>query len=346
MWNVEKRLQGWLDSPLTESGLSSAGLLAERLKDIEFDKIYASDQKRAVETAKILRGDRNTEIISLEDLRELGFGKWEGMTLQEIQSAYPEEYNTYKQSPDRYQSVGGENLEMLFQRIGRAIDNITSGDHSDVLVVSHGVAIRAIISTIMKLPIERFGEIPVYPGTSLTIIEGEGRDLKILKMADIEHNRRLQSMFRSMRRKDRETTPEKAIEILERAEHGVLSINGDGGYPYGVAMSHVVLDEKLYFHCAPKGQKLDMIVKNQLVSYSAVASSKTLPEEFATDYESAIVFGKASIVEGEEKLKALEGLIKKYSPDHLDKGMQYIGKDKDKTVVIRVDIDHITGKIR
>lgn len=154
-------------------------------------------------------------------------------------------------------------------------------------------------------------------------------------------------MFRSMRRKDREVTHDKAMDILERAEYGVLSINGGAGdYPYGVVLSHVIIDGKIYFHCANKGQKLDMIENNNLVSYSAVARSEVLPSEFATDYESAVVFGKASLVDGEEKTRALVGLINKYSSDFLEKGMEYINKDKDRTVVIKIDIDHITGKIR
>lgn len=187
LWNVERRLQGWRDSPLTESGLKNAQKLAERLKVIDFDIIYTSNQKRAIDTARILRGDQDTEIISLEELRELGFGKWEGMTLQEIEVVYPEEYSTYKKSPVRYKSVGGENIEELFQRVKKAIDHIISQEYSNVLIVSHGVTIRAIVSTILGNPIDRFGEIPVYPGTSLTIIESDGEKTRIVKFADSEH---------------------------------------------------------------------------------------------------------------------------------------------------------------
>ena len=81
-WNTIGRLQGWLDSPLTEEGIKRAERLSKRLENIDFDSIYSSSQKRALDTAHILN-KKNIEIQILDELKELSLGKWEGMKLKD-----------------------------------------------------------------------------------------------------------------------------------------------------------------------------------------------------------------------------------------------------------------------
>ncbi|MDX9918276.1 MAG: histidine phosphatase family protein, partial [Gudongella sp.] len=175
VWNVEKRLQGWMDSPLTENGIKGAEKLRDRLKNEGIDYIYTSDLKRAVSTAEIIRDDSKIEIELLEDLREIKFGDWEGELLQDIKSKYPHEYNIYLSNPKEYNLISGENIEELFERAYKALDFIVSSGHKRVLIVSHGVTIRAIIAILMNVPYERFKDIPVYAGTSLSVFEGESK---------------------------------------------------------------------------------------------------------------------------------------------------------------------------
>jgi nitroimidazol reductase NimA-like FMN-containing flavoprotein (pyridoxamine 5'-phosphate oxidase superfamily) len=77
-----------------------------------------------------------------------------------------------------------------------------------------------------------------------------------------------------------------------------------------------------------------------------VGATELLPEKFSTKYESAIVFGKASEVYGGEKQEALMAILRKYSSDYLDKGIQYIKNDSSKTKVIKIEIERMTGKAR
>ena len=84
-WNVERRLQGRKDSELTEEGIKRAIMLRDRLQDVDFDMIYSSPLNRALETAKIIKGQRNIEIIIHKSLCELDFGNWEGMQISEIE---------------------------------------------------------------------------------------------------------------------------------------------------------------------------------------------------------------------------------------------------------------------
>lgn len=151
-------------------------------------------------------------------------------------------------------------------------------------------------------------------------------------------------MFKQMRRKEREIEIVEAKEILKNGEYGVLSTNGENGYSYGTPLSYVYFNNSVYFHCALEGQKLENINYNKKVSFCVVGKTCVIPEKFSTKYESTILFGEANEVFGEEKNEALLELLKKYSPDFIDKGKLYIKNAGDKTRVIKMIIDKISGK--
>jgi uncharacterized protein len=152
--------------------------------------------------------------------------------------------------------------------------------------------------------------------------------------------------MKTIRRKDREITTREAIEILDSAEYGVLSTVGKDGQPNGVPLSYVYRNSSIYFHCALIGQKLDNITDNPKVSFCVVGRTKVLPDKFAIEYESAIAFGLASEVFGNERYNALVWLLEKYCPDCVDEGKQYIERKDKATKVIKIEISHISGKAR
>lgn len=153
-------------------------------------------------------------------------------------------------------------------------------------------------------------------------------------------------MFREMRRKDRQLDQNLAIEILHQGDYGVLSTLGENGYPYGVPLNYIMMDGDIYFHCARQGQKVDNILYNEKVSFCVVEKSEIKSKEFSTDYSSVIVFGRTMEVEGEEKKKALQAFINKFSPSYLTQGKDYIEKMKKNAQVIKLKVEHITGKAR
>ena len=152
--------------------------------------------------------------------------------------------------------------------------------------------------------------------------------------------------FRKMRRKDRQVFDDLVNEILVKGEYGVLSIMGENGYPYGVPVNFAYYDDGIYFHCAKTGHKLDAIIKDNRVSFCVVTDTELQPEDFTTKYKSVIAFGTAKEVEGEEKKRALMLLIKKYSSGFMDKGRDYVNKQAAGTVIVKISIEHITGKAR
>lgn len=150
--------------------------------------------------------------------------------------------------------------------------------------------------------------------------------------------------FREMRRNDRVLTTESTIMCLEIGKYGTLSTICENGYPYSLPISYVYCDGAIYIHSAVTGQKLDNITNNKKVSFSVVNNTNVVASEFTTKYESVVVFGDACEVYDDEKEKALVELIEKYSPDFLEKGIEYISKASRATKVIKIEIKHITGK--
>lgn len=187
-WNKEGRLQGWKNSHLTEKGIRDAKKLGNRLKNINFDCIYSSPQGRALDTAKYIRGDKNTQIVICDSLKEMGFGKWEGMENKEIEIQYPKEYFNFWNKPHLYRTVEGENFDELFNRIKNALDRIIKDNEGEnVLIVSHGVAIKAMYSIIKRCPLEElWNSIPIR-NNSLTIVEVRDGDINIILETDTSH---------------------------------------------------------------------------------------------------------------------------------------------------------------
>ncbi len=149
-----------------------------------------------------------------------------------------------------------------------------------------------------------------------------------------------------MRRTDRMINEEEAMNILKKAEYGVLSTMSADNQPYGFPIHFCILNNSIYIHCANKGLKIENFTLNQKVSFCVVGDTCVLPEEFATKYESTIVSGSISEVFESEKLKALKGLLQKYSKNHLEKGKKYIVAAKEKTRVFKIGIETISGKVR
>lgn len=150
--------------------------------------------------------------------------------------------------------------------------------------------------------------------------------------------------MRSIRDTQKQVTHDESMEILRQVEYGVLSTTGKDGYPYGLPLHYIILNDAVYLHCALEGHIMDNLSDNNKVCFTVVGYSELVPSSFTANYESVIVFGKANLVEEAEKIDMLKALVKKYSPEYYDKGMKVIDSFKDKCSVIRIDVEHITGK--
>lgn len=149
-------------------------------------------------------------------------------------------------------------------------------------------------------------------------------------------------MFKQMRRNKQELSLEENIEILKRGTSGVLACIGEDEYSYAVPLSYVYHNSKIYFHCAKSGHKLDAIQYNNKVSFCVIDKDQIVPEEYTTYFRSVIVFGKARILDENEKRESLEILATKYSP-YLDNTKE-IDKFIKVVTMIEIDIEHMSGK--
>lgn len=146
------RCYGRLDVGLSPTGLASAERLAENLRDVELDAVYASPRLRAVQTAAAL----DTALTIDDRLRELDFGELEGRTYDEIKRDQPDFFRRWMETPTLVRFPGGESYAELRERVAAAVkDVIAANSGRTVALVSHGGVIRAALVVALGLPDDR-----------------------------------------------------------------------------------------------------------------------------------------------------------------------------------------------
>ena len=153
-------------------------------------------------------------------------------------------------------------------------------------------------------------------------------------------------MFREMRRKKQALSPEACAEVLNRGTSGVLALQGDEEYPYAVPLSYVYDGDRLYFHCATSGHKLDAIRRDPKASFCVIDQDQIVPEEYTTYFRSVIVFGTVRIMEEEsEKRAAIEKLALKYAPkDSGENRRKAIEREWAPLCMLEMTVSHLSGK--
>ena len=136
-WNVEKRFQGQTDSDLTEKGKEKVGKTGEELKNILFDAVYTSELGRAVKSAEIILSkniNKKNRLQKLTELNEVYFGKWQGLSYNEIFEKYPEEANNYFYDIKKYyaKNIEAEELKDALDRFLKGMDKIVKNHQSAV----------------------------------------------------------------------------------------------------------------------------------------------------------------------------------------------------------------------
>jgi 2,3-bisphosphoglycerate-dependent phosphoglycerate mutase len=127
-----------------------AELLGQRLASRRFAAFYASDLKRAMETAELIGASIGLAPTPEQALREIFLGDWEGLATSEIAARFPEAWAAWVEEPDWDIVPGGEGAALFEARIAAAIDAIVQRHpHADVLVVTHGGAIQVALHRVV-----------------------------------------------------------------------------------------------------------------------------------------------------------------------------------------------------
>ncbi|MFJ7666327.1 histidine phosphatase family protein [Lysinibacillus sp. NPDC097195] len=188
VWNKEQRLQGWLDSPLSENGILHARKLAEQLKTIPFTVAYSSSSGRAQETLRYLTAGRQLAMHYEDDLREIYLGEWQGKTVEEIVATNRLDYELYTDYPAQFIATHTESFGAVTERAMYTLKNIAQMyPHEHVLIVSHAVTIKCILNAILGRGIDQLWTAPFIHGTSVTIIERLDENWHVKEIGSTPH---------------------------------------------------------------------------------------------------------------------------------------------------------------
>ena len=153
-------------------------------------------------------------------------------------------------------------------------------------------------------------------------------------------------MFRPIRKKKNELNIEDTKKLLHQERRGVLAVQGDDGYPYGVPVNYIYVEEenKIFFHGARAGHKADAIKANDKVCFTVFGNEEIREEEWAPFMQSAIVFGRCHIIEDrDEAVRRVKQFALKYYPSQQEVDEE-AARDGMAVQMYEITIEHISGK--
>ncbi len=186
-WNREHRIQGQLDPPLSTEGRRQAELVGRRLAGRRIEGFYASDLKRAWETAQAIGAAIGHVPEALPGLREIYLGEWEGLRTDELAQRFPDAWARWNEEPDWDLVPGGEGAEPFESRVAAALDVIFERHtHGDVLVVTHGGVIQVALHRVVGRPSHGLFPFKIQ-NASISVVEKRDGRMIIDGSNDIAH---------------------------------------------------------------------------------------------------------------------------------------------------------------
>jgi len=179
-WNLENRLQGQYNSPLTSLGVNQAIKVQQNLLAKNIHIAYSSPLLRAIETTTLIVEDWPIKILIRDDLAEMKLGPWQGKTVEEIKTSHPREFFIFNESPHQYQLLGAETFKDFQQRVILEIKKIFRENiGKNILVVSHGIAIRVCIAHVLQMELMEIANIAVLDNGDFFTLNYENDQIKI-----------------------------------------------------------------------------------------------------------------------------------------------------------------------
>ena len=187
-WNILGKFQGSTDIPLSNEGIRQAFMLKERLKS-DFDYIFSSPLKRAYETAKILCDESGKHVSIAEEIREINFGKWEGLTVKGIAEKYPDIFNEWRNDKREGKFCGGDmstlNASIRAKNCIMEIANKHKG--KKIVIVAHGGIIKAGLIGIFEWDMSMYHKIALGNTCVNTITFNDDMKPALLGFNDTNH---------------------------------------------------------------------------------------------------------------------------------------------------------------
>ncbi len=198
----EQHLGQKLDEPLSDDGREQARLLAGRLDGVDFEQIFSSPLRRALETAEVVAGDRPVDVD--RRLLEMDYGEWEGLTYAQIEERDAQRRRAWEHDPSVLRCPGGESGNDVAARAAGFLADVlarhverhghSEADERSVLVVAHSSLNRVLMCVALGLPIREFRQRFQQSQVNLTVLRfehGDGpSDARLILLNDLEHVRR------------------------------------------------------------------------------------------------------------------------------------------------------------
>jgi broad specificity phosphatase PhoE len=188
--NRERRWEGWGPTPLTDTGQRQAEAAAQRLAGWSppISHLYTSPIHRARQTAAAIARRLNMRALEHDGLREVDFGRVNGMTADDFREAMPGLYDRWQDKSDlTFQYPEGEQRLAFFQRVGVALDDILARHPGEqVAVVAHGGTIRAALAHLFPETMRDWWAYSLGTG-SITHVRVSSDGNVLVSLSDCQH---------------------------------------------------------------------------------------------------------------------------------------------------------------
>jgi broad specificity phosphatase PhoE len=174
-WNVERRCQGFSDTPLNKTGREQAEAAGASLSTIKIDAVYSSPLKRAYATAEAIAKHHDVEIETADGLRELNQGQFEGLAISDLAEKHSDFLQQWFLDPADLRIPDGESMRDLQERAWAALEEIVDKhDDGNIVVVAHNLCNLSLLCRIMNLDLADFRRIR-QDVTAINVVEFGGR---------------------------------------------------------------------------------------------------------------------------------------------------------------------------
>ena len=174
-WNLKEIFRGRIDIELNETGIKQAELLAEYLSGLKIDAIYSSPLKRALKTAEMMASYHKLDVEITPGLTDFNYGKWQGLSHQEVKNKYKELYAEWINRPDQVKIPAGESLDDVRNRAMSVVTKVVTKHEGNVALISHRVVNKVLICALLELDNSHFWNIRLDTCGITTFTDGNER---------------------------------------------------------------------------------------------------------------------------------------------------------------------------
>lgn len=186
-WSAEHRYQGATDTLLSDVGRAQVAALAERLRGAAVNEFRSSPLRRTLDTAAAVAAHHEAPVVPDERLREISFGRWEGLTHEEIRRQAPERYARWQADPGVATPPDGEPLASVLERVGDLWREVVAQPQdATIALVGHGACLRALLCVALEVPTSAFWRFQLGAASVSELYVYDGR-AKLLLLNDRHH---------------------------------------------------------------------------------------------------------------------------------------------------------------